>query len=980
MSLNVLAGRLARLPLSAFMTVETNDDEWTFATGNGELMSMLRFNGLSTIRNNASEYNQWISDLYESLSANFVHPGHVLDLIYTNDPEAAARRIAQHQEPMRRAAQTIGLDCDDIIDDTAQAIGRFVSDERMHIVLWTTKDALTGQEAKIAKRSRAAQPEWFLAPEAQNPYTGTPELRSRHHATLEALQRALSANNAQTELLTCHQAADIMRQDIDPYHVPGAFRPLLVGDPIRNPQVPDDAEDYSALLWPTLSRQVVNVGAERVDRVTMRIRERYYRTCEIELWPRQPSSFQQLVERLRTNQVPYRYRVCLQGAALQSSVAMRESMAAVLKRTSDLNRRLMHSLQDMKQLAESETTIKLRGAFTTWSHDLSALDRQEAAIISAVGQWGEGHAVTIAADPVAAFASTTTGWSRNMTAPWAAAPLLDALKMMPWQRPASPWQTGPTLWRSPDGRIYPFDLMDSRMASWFTTIYARPGAGKSVTMNSLLQDMTVASGQRHLPMIALIDIGSTSEGFIDMMRHALPIHRQHEAQHIRLQMLPEFANNPFDTPLGCRQPLPEHRDALRALFATICIVGDQEAMNQLSENVISEMYRIRSDKEPEAQPRRYTPRQLPDVDDALAVANISLPNNPLWWDVVDMLFLAGDLHHAALAQRYAVPTLADASRAASATAIADMFAHTTVGGNSSEPLHMGFGRSISAAIKRFPILARPTVFEISAETRICAVDLKEVAPQGSDAALQQTALVYLLARHLLTKNWWVTDAVYSFSPSIYHKYYQKKLAELIETNKIISFDEVHRLEGVASARERIVRDGRESRKAGVAVIVTSQRIGDVEYYLPYATTRLILGNDGNEKENNLTVEAFGLSKSAETILRTKLTGPGSKGAPFLAVISAKESGTYEQFLMNTLGPIKLWALTTDPKDSPIRRRVTAALGAQAARKALARSYPGGSARREYDSRRSALGLTDDQDDTDLLDRMADEVIAAARKV
>ena len=61
-------------------------------------------------------------------------------------------------------------------------------------------------------------------------------------------------------------------------------------------------------------------------------------------------------------------------------------------------------------------------------------------------------------------------------------------------------------------------------------------------------------------------------------------------------------------------------------------------------------------------------------------------------------------------------------------------------------------------------------------------------------------------------------------------------------------------------------------------------------------------------------------------------------------------GRYEQFLINTLGPVELWALSTSAEDMAIRNRLYIQLGASKARQMLAAAYPGGSARREIQRR------------------------------
>ena len=96
-------------------------------------------------------------------------------------------------------------------------------------------------------------------------------------------------------------------------------------------------------------------------------------------------------------------------------------------------------------------------------------------------------------------------------------------------------------------------------------------------------------------------------------------------------------------------------------------------------------------------------------------------------------------------------------------------------------------------------------------------------------------------------------------------------------------------------------------------------------------------------------ERFGLSQTARNIIRYKLTGPRAGGAPALFVLGTVE-GKYEQHLINTLGPIELWALSTSAEDVAIRNRLYAKLGAGRARQMLALNFPGGSARTEIKRR------------------------------
>jgi intracellular multiplication protein IcmB len=112
-----------------------------------------------------------------------------------------------------------------------------------------------------------------------------------------------------------------------------------------------------------------------------------------------------------------------------------------------------------------------------------------------------------------------------------------------------------------------------------------------------------------------------------------------------------------------------------------------------------------------------------------------------------------------------------------------------------------------------------------------------------------------------------------------------------------------------------------------------------------ATGVWVLGTAISDKAVDNVVERFGLSNTARQVIRYRLTGPKSIGAPCLLVMGTT-SGRYEQHLYNTLGPIELWALSTSAEDVAIRNRLYGFLGASRARQMLANNYPGGSARNE----------------------------------
>ena len=203
--------------------------------------------------------------------------------------------------------------------------------------------------------------------------------------------------------------------------------------------------------------------------------------------------------------------------------------------------------------------------------------------------------------------STAPGLALASTAPAAAAPLGEVLRMLPWSRPASPWATGAVLFRVPDGRIWPFDPSGSRRTSVAEIFVAPPGHGKSVLDNTILLGLILSKAAlgsvgAALPLIGKLDIGPSAEGFIQLLQEALPRHLRHQARYVRMQLAEGYEFNVFDTQVGCREPLPLEKAFLQNFLSlgTMSIDSDVpfEGMDQMIGFVIDEAYRLFADTRP----------------------------------------------------------------------------------------------------------------------------------------------------------------------------------------------------------------------------------------------------------------------------------------------------------------------------------------------------------------------------------------------
>jgi intracellular multiplication protein IcmB len=139
----------------------------------------------------------------------------------------------------------------------------------------------------------------------------------------------------------------------------------------------------------------------------------------------------------------------------------------------------------------------------------------------------------------------------------------------------------------------------------------------------------------------------------------------------------------------------------------------------------------------------------------------------------------------------------------------------------------------------------------------------------------------------------------------------------------------------------------------------------------------VCGSTASERAIQELGEKFSLSETARWVVRYRLTGPKPSGSPVLLILSTTE-GRYEQHLVNTLGPIELWALSTSAEDVVIRTKLYEKVGAVKARRLLATLFPGGTARHEIRRRvviRTERGELTTNAQQAVMQEMVDELAA-----
>jgi intracellular multiplication protein IcmB len=992
-------GSILKKFMNTFNFLETIADSRTIVAKDGSLVSIIKIDGIRYMMG-TEELLDVVNKARVSWSAPFSRRGHAMQVFFSRDPDLSSNLIKDMNITPRIVAKKVGLEFDDIFDEQETFLPKFMVQESLFIALWTRPNILNKQElSKMKIQSKA--PEWFpSAINTQDVFKASRTLKVRHDSFVENFMTDLNGMALRGEVLEVHQALKMVKSTIYPDVFIRKWKPFLPGDTSKSPLNPkqnrspfvkaDNSKygDVSHLLFPRLDEQLFDGEAEVINSHIIKIGNKFFGGVDMTVGPQDLLPFNVLLNRLiDTNEFPWRVSFLIEGDGL-TGLSIKKLLASILRFTNKgENGNIQDALNKMESLKNNgQTIVRLRVSFATWApantDGIELIEERIGRLQSAVEAWGYCNTSNNAGDPLAGVFSSALGLDIRSTAPTGAAPLDEVVYMLPLMRDASPFDKGSILFRTEDKRIWAFEPGSSEQNTFIDIIFAPPGGGKSVYLGKtslafcLSPVATSGIGGSKLPRIAILDIGPSSSGLISLLKEALPANRRHEVEYRRLKMIKEHSINPFDTQLGSRKPLPLERSFLINFITLLATSPGKESADGLPDLVamiVDEAYNSLSDLEKKSAPRPYSVAEDANVDEALKSRNINVPINSTWWYVVDKLFEAGDIHNAYLAQRYAVPRINDLLGLAADPKITNI--HGTAKTQSQENLISAFNRTITSAINAYPILSSTTKFDIG-EARVVSLNIEEAAPQGGEVADKQTAVVYMLARFILAKDFYLNPDVINSFPEKYRDYHTIRITRIRETPKKLIFDEFHRTSSSKSVREQVKIDMREGRKWNVQIALASQLLDDFDKDMISLATGFWIFGKGSDDDVKKARDIFGLSNTAYKTMLYKLNGPGRGGAPFLTILKMKD-GKHEHYLYNTIGPVELWAFSTTSEDVGLRNRIYKAVGPSEGRKKLAKAFPGGSAKKAIDKRKIELsesGINTQNLGEDIIEDIAKEIL------
>ena len=939
----------------------------TLALQTGDLATVLDLSG-SLMLLDGTAIRDLSDRLAETFAGSFGRNGHTLQFVFSRDPERGRDQVLDATAPLRASASRMRLDLSDYFSSLENTLARYVAFETATLVIGTQRSLLNRAERKEEKKRPRNAPG---GSGSQRLDAGIPLLRSRHRSLVESLLRAFSGSGVVCREMTPSEVLTRIRHEYAPEFTHPDWTPRLPGDrsfPLRAPDPGQGRKDYGHILWPSIGSQVFPIGAEREkwwNLQAVRIGNRIHAPLRLTLPPETPAPFGRLFNSLVSSRLPWRASFLLSGDGL-SRLGTKALFASFLGWTCSENKLITDALQSLREIEQSgKAIVGFQAVFDTWApmDDPALLSRRKAELAQAIQGWGNCDVSDQCGDPLLGVLASLPAVTRSFPAQGSTPPLSEALFMMPLARPALPWREGSWLLRTPDGKLTPYQPGSSLQTAWVEIGVAPMGGGKSVALNAANLALCLLAGRDTLPWIMTVDVGPSSSGLVSLLKSALPDtpEAQRLAAYHRLQNTKEYAINPFGLPLGCVKPLPLHRTFLQNLLVLLGTPLGSSPPDGVAGMAGLAIDRVYDDLAPGGdRAKRYEKGLVPEVDAALVALSVPVDSRTTWHEVRDALFVAGQILPAERAQRRAEPTLEDAASVVLTPALADLYRPGTTRDLPDLPAY--FWRSLVEAINQYPILAHPTVFDIG-DARIVSLDLDEVTQGSGPLADRQAAVMYMLARHVLTSRLFLMPDHVPLIPETYRAYHAARIDEIRRDPKKLNFDEFHRVSKNPALVTQIVRDietaVRESRKWNLHVGLYSQQFEDFPDALIEQATSFLLFGAGTPQSVEQIAERFGLTSPVSRAL-ARMSGPTEEGANLIACFRTKD-GFVQQLLTNTLGSVALWAYSTTTEDAAIRDALYQALGPQEARRRLALRFPGGSAKKEVERRRAERDAANDQD-------------------
>lgn len=989
-----------------FIDLATTDDDETFVTRDGTLVTVLYLKGL-TSNLYGEELKSVINEIAEVMGRDIIRPaGHQIAISYEFDPDQAYDYCRNTLRQTESTGKRLGLGSfvSAIVEEKAQKMAEFCQVENTYIALYTTPAAIHKAEMKgqVAERTEVMGT-WPDTAEALLNDLAFPQLRVKHRTMVQSFMHNLANLSSLkdvsllTSTISVRDYLKSAKQITEPGSAPN-WAPRIAADFMQDIRVPTNPKRQNLsnadfMMPPVFGEQLFGSIPQTIGLKYAVLGNRIHYAVALSMGPTEPETFDRLVQQASAMRLPFRITFSFTGSGTGVDY-LNTALAKTFPWASSANAQVKKAHEALIDYEQKSNGVVpgLYVSACTWaplkmSHsqkngatiDLQEITERGTKLNRALQSWGGCQTTDAFAAPIEGALSTHAGLYDHPLGAIMAPPLPDGVGLLPLFRPTTSWTSrdGNVVLRTNDGRFIHYQQTSSRQNAWVTLLVGPMGYGKSTALNTLnLYFLLTPAPEPELPFLRCLDIGPSSRSIIDMLKASLGPDQQHLARYIRIQNTPEYQFNPFDTPLGLEFPLPNHQEFLGNLLMTIAysMQGDPAVEAQLPglvSSAISKMFeKYASAKNGGDRAKVFHESGNTLVNEKVAELGIEVDEVSTWHEIRNELFAKGETRAAYIAHRKAMPILQDLIGIISAEEMRDDYPDEVNG----IPVLKLFSRAIREAIEMFPMLCGETKFEMG-DSRVISLDMEDIVPrEQTERAKWKASIAFFVGYDILTRDFFFHEDYVKIVPKQYQLFHARRAKQLKTARKRFSMDERQRFSKIPSAQNQVDSLIAEGRKNLVDIMVASQLFEHhTDQSIKLSSTVVILGagNMGKE-EADMVSTRFDLTPAQMGVIR-RIRPPSSRGAEAFMIFRTRD-GNQAQHVLMTDGPIYLWLITTEAVDRQMRGLMYEQHGTEKALRLLASKYGGGSIKKELENRMADADDTDGDDENigDLIQQLANE--------
>ncbi len=978
--------------------LEYTADEYTLGLKNYSMVSFVNLDGLSGLVEGDAGIleGHWVDFLGNWLGDNSHHE---FIVSFESDPEGVNSHLNKMMDPVRAQCDRMRLDVGDLIDEKVAVLNKFCRIEKSTFVLLTQRHYESDFDNKqIRAEEKEKSDSSARSTDGMSDSPISDSMLDKHAQFVDSFlaflhERNYFAQKVDVESITKHLNGELFGHDVAPTSVDTSLNQTR----LRSHDEGLADSDDRAFVPASYAEQILSGPVDNAGQRYAVFGDRLVAPIKVSRFPGRDVTFNDFIARLQGTDVPYRVMFNIKPRGLDYNKMNNTLATSGWFLSPSNNRPIKNTLSQLQEYVETKNgvVVGVSMMISTWaklkSHvevsnpskeiiDFSQIQSRVATILARVKMWGGLRADNALMDPVEACLFCTSGLKQGHFADVTPVPLPDCVTFLPLERPTMPWKTGTVLFRSPDGKIMPLEVMSTLQTAMLTLIYGPPRYGKSVAIGEFNFDFIIkprASGE--LPLLKMIDVGPSGGGVINLLHGGLPPDLTHQAQHRTIKNTEAYCVNNFDTWLCERYPVSSQKTFLLNFLVAVCSsMRSYKGLHGILNKAIEEVYKQTTDANSNPDCKKYKSGLSPVLDDMISRANFSVTDGETTiWSLVDRFFDVGLISEAILAQRYAVPTLQDFATIFSKDTILNEYPDSLEG--AEQPVTSMLARTVREAVGLFPIISGVTQLDAS-DARVCVFDVKAIikTPSGPDdsVTLQSNAICYLTMMNALLRDFFFDEASVSEVKSDRARdYHLKRARALTATEKMVVFDEKHVLKGAPGADEQLDYIIATGPKLKIGVMIGSQVLDDASEKSKELATSVLFCGAGEGSGVSRAASTFSIGPRCQGILK-KISAPSSKGAEMLMKNRTREQSDQWQHLVLSLGPNMIWALNSESEDRYVRDAVYRRFSGKVARNKLSKLFPGGSVKPRLTVMLENLeGGLSDQKGEEILDSIVDDVCA-----